>query len=258
MRLDRTILGDDVENVQQFLGRNMPELPEDAAQRLMKDYGLVEALALTITADRSTIGFYESCVEVCKHELLEEDSDEHEVRNISTMVANWLCNDLFALVKESATANRNGMDDDAADEEGDGGSLNHVISVEYSNVNAKRLGLLVSLILKETVSTTQAKKLLAVMYHDDLQSDPLAIAEAKGWKLISDPGALEALCRLVLTDGTNHKQLEQYKRGGKHVRKMIKFFKGKIMAESRGNAHPELMAAALDRVLEELAPGVEA
>ena len=96
------------------------------------------------------------------------------------------------------------------------------------------------------------------MYNEELETEPLAIAEANGWKLISDPVALKALCKNVLTHEKNRKQLEQYKQGGKHVRKMQKFFKGKIMAESKGNAHPELMANALQDVLEQLAPGVEA
>jgi len=43
---------------------------------------------------------------------------------------------------------------------------------------------------------------------------------------------------IVLNSG-NSKQFEQYKQGGKNVRKMTKIFTGKIMAESRGNVHPE-------------------
>ena len=257
VRLNSNILGNDVLDLQDFLDRNLPELPEAAIHRLVGHYGISEASALTITADRAAIGFYEKCVEICNNELGKGgNADDYDLTKISTTVSNWLCNDLFALIKESATRN---YDENGATRSDDvDRKLNHPVSVEYSNVDATRLGLLVSLILKETVSTTQAKKLLNVMYNEELETEPLAIAEANGWKLISDPVALKALCKNVLTHEKNRKQLEQYKQGGKHVRKMQKFFKGKIMAESKGNAHPELMANALQDVLEQLAPGVEA
>lgn len=237
VRLDESILGTDLGT---FLD-SMIELPEQATIRLVKEYSISEASALIITSDRTAISFYEDAVQVCIKEL--NDSGNQMDLKVSTTVSNWICNDLFALIKESAASNT-----DEADS---------FISVDNSTVSSTRLGQLVSLILKETVSTTQAKKLLNVMYKEDHEAAPLDIAEANGWKLISDPLILKALCKEVVTHEKNRKQFEQYQQGGKHVRKMQKFFKGKIMAESRGNAHPELMAIALDDILEELAPGVE-
>jgi aspartyl-tRNA(Asn)/glutamyl-tRNA(Gln) amidotransferase subunit B len=63
---------------------------------------------------------------------------------------------------------------------------------------------------------------------------------------------LVQLCKSVVRDPNNSKQLEQYKQGGKNLWKLEKFFVGKIMGQSNGNAHPEKMKEALKLVLEQL------
>ena len=60
------------------------------------------------------------------------------------------------------------------------------------------------------------------------------------------------LCKSVVFDPKNVSQLEQYKGGGKKIWKIEKFWVGKIMAASKGNAHPERMKEALACVLEKL------
>jgi aspartyl-tRNA(Asn)/glutamyl-tRNA(Gln) amidotransferase subunit B len=246
VKLNRNILGKD--SLQEFLEDNLPELPEEATNRLTNEYGIPEASALIITSDRPAILFFEDAIARCITEL--KEGNQISTDKVSISIANWLCNDVFALIKESA------MKKEGEDTETEG-FLNHPISVEHSNVDSTRLGSLVALILNKTVSTTQGKKLLGVMYNEDMNSLPLEIAEQNNWKLISDLNQLKTLCRDVIMDGKNAKQFEQYKQGGKNVRKMTKFFTGKIMAESRGNAQPEILGTALQIMLEELAPGVE-
>jgi aspartyl-tRNA(Asn)/glutamyl-tRNA(Gln) amidotransferase subunit B len=244
--------GNDLEN---FLADRLPELPEEAILRLMDRYGIAEDAAIVIASDRPAIAMYEEAVRVCINSLEAEKGDDGSKKKKAPIaVSNWLCNDLFALVKESATKKDTSKSEKNLD--GDD-ALVHPISMEYSNVNADRLGMLLSLVLNEVVSTTQGKKLLDAMYKEDLTSLPKEIADKRGWKLISDPDALKQLCRDMILDAANQKQLEQYKQGGKHVRKMKKFFVGKIMAASKGNAHPELLLNALDMTLDEIAPGVE-
>lgn len=260
--------------LEEFIENELPELPEQATMRLMEEYGLNEATALVITSDRPAIEMFEDAVKVCIDALNSSDAssshDDNEnqkekkndlIAKVPVVIGNWLCNDLFALVKESAlsrdlnsTKKNNGGSSDS-EEEDDG--LVHPISMEYSNVDARRLGLLLSLVVDGIVSTTQGKKLLEVMYKEELDTDPQTIADERGWKLISDMNELNRLCEETILDAKNEKQLNQYKQGGKHVRKMKKFFIGKIMASSKGNAHPELLKVALDVTLDEIAPGVE-
>lgn len=109
-----------------------------------------------------------------------------------------------------------------------------------------------ALMTEGTVSTTMGKKILAVMYTEDIGKSPRQIAEERNWKVITDLDALREICLEVIDE--HSPQLEQYKKGGKHVRKMKKFFLGKAMAHSRGNADPELLSDALEETLNKLAP----
>lgn len=214
----------------EFLEENLPELPEQATLRLMEEYGLSEDVALVITGDPPAVNMYEVAVDTARQALVDAVP-----KKLNETVANWLCNDLFALVKESAS-----VDEDA--------------SVQYSRVNGTQLGELVAIMSEGTVSTTMAKKILSVMYHEELDKSPRQIAEERNWKVITDFDALREICVQVIEKHPS--QLQQYKKGGKHVRKMTKFFLGKAMAHSRGNAQPELLNDALEETLERLAPGV--
>ncbi len=236
--------------LEQFLSDELPELPEEAINRLMDEFDILEAAALVIVSDKPAISFFEEAVRIC----IENLKSESAMKMVAVSVSNWLCNDLFALVKESALRKETSPSDhsEIGDEE-----HQHPISIQYSNVSAERLGILVSLVLNEIVSTKQAKKLLNVMYTEDLVSDPHTIANERGWKLISDRTELKELCRKSILDPKHQKQLDQYSQGGKNVQKMKKYFIGKIMAASQGNAHPELLQDALDETLEEISPDVK-
>ena len=214
----------------EFLEENLPELPELATQRLQEEYGLSEDISLVITGDPPAVAMYEVAVDTARQEL-----GDSAPKKLNETVANWLCNDLFALVKENAS-----VDEDA--------------SVEYSRINGIQLGELVALMTEGTVSTTMAKKILAVMYNEEIDKSPRQIADERNWKVITDMTKLREICLEAIEDSPS--QLEQYKKGGKHVRKMKKFFLGKAMAHSRGNAQPELLNDALEETLENLAPGV--
>lgn len=229
------ILNENVLNglsVNEFVSQSMPELPEATVKRLQSDYGLPEDVAIVITGDPSAIVLYEETVRVASSTL-------GESTRLAKTVSNWLCNDLFALGKEAAGEN--------ADE----------ASLEQSPVSGTQLGELVILMEEGTVSTAHGKRILAAMYKEDVGKRPIEISDERGWKVISDFSHLKELCRDVVMDSTNEAQLEMYKSGGNQVRKMTKFFIGKAMGASRGNAHPELLQDALDEVLEEVAPGVE-
>lgn len=242
----------DGETLATFLSDKLPELPEQAVIRLMDEYGLTESTALVITSDRPAIFFYEEAVKICIENL--DVKNDSVVKVVYVAISNWLCNDLLALVKESALSketNSLNQTDDTDD------ALNHPISIEYSNVNSHRLGMLVALVQNEVVSTKQAKKLLDIMYKEELLSEPRTIADERGLKLISDPNELKALCRNTILDPLHQKQLDQYNQGGKNIQKMRKFYIGKIMTASQGNAHPELLKDALNHALDEISPGVK-
>jgi len=256
--LDTTTL--DNMSLSEFLTRNMPESAEDATARLVEQYSLVESVAALIANDPPAIEFFEGAVSAARAELeadaisLQHDEvggssqvAEDDISVVSSLVANYLCNDLYALIKKSAVE---GLSSSSNDEDEKRAALLNSISVEQSTVNDKRLGSLIAMIVRGTITTSMAKKILTIMYNDDITTYPADIAMANGWEVISNMDILTQLCENVVYDPKNSKQLEQYKLGGKNTWKIEKFFVGKIMAQSEGNAHPEKMKKALACVLE--------
>eukprot|EP00984_Skeletonema_dohrnii_P028599 scaffold18653_cov142-Skeletonema_dohrnii-CCMP3373.AAC.1 len=239
---ETTLLGS--KSLEEFLERYMPESAEDATARLVEEYGLGESVAVLIASDPPAIVLFEDAVSVAKAELGQEDNGDDSV-DVSALVANFLCNDLYALIKKSAI-------EEAGDDEDKRATLLNSISVDRSTVDSQRLGLLIAMISNGTLTTSMAKKILTIMYKDDLTSSPGDIATSNGWEVISDMDVLVQLCTDVVHDPKNTKQLEQYKQGGKNTWKIEKFFVGKVMAQSNGNAHPEKMKEALASVLEKV------
>lgn len=255
--IDATTL--DNMSLSEFLMKNMPESAEDATARLAEQYCLSENVAALIANDPPAIEFFEGAVSAARAELeadaiiLQNDEvggsspvAEDDISVVSSLVANYLCNDLYALIKKSAVEGLSSSND----EDEKRAALLNSISVEQSIVNDKRLGSLIAMIMKGTITTSMAKKILTIMYNDDITSYPADIAMTNGWEVISNMDILTQLCENVVYDPKNSKQLEQYKLGGKNTWKIEKFFVGKIMAQSEGNAHPEKMKQALACVLE--------
>jgi aspartyl-tRNA(Asn)/glutamyl-tRNA(Gln) amidotransferase subunit B len=257
--------------IKAYVERFMPESIESARSRLVSDYGLTEDVVQVITSDPPAITMFEEAVTFARSELRSmNECDEDELhRALPTMVANWMCNDLFALVKKSAARGSTSSGGDGggrkATDIDDGinetSTLDHPISMEYSTVDSERLGALVAMVAKGALTSSMAKKVLTVMFDDDGEeggeesscrySHPDDIAKRHGWRVISDWDALVQLCEGAVLDPRNAAQLEQYKVGDERKRwKINKFYVGKVMAASNGNAHPERMKEALAFVLD--------
>lgn len=248
--------------VDDFIATHLPELPEDARQRLKQDYGLSDYMATVIVGDPPAIAFFDEAVEVALAELSTSSSQMDDVDNgagkqqklqVSEAVANLLCNELFALVREFETERLivEGSLDSSA-----GGTT----SVQYSKVTGNQLGQVVVLLIQEIISNTMAKQLLRVLYEEHDDDDEAAttaanevvavreIARNHGFELITDVKVIQEFCLQVLRE--HPEELNRYKLGGKYAIKMTKFFLGKAMAACQGNAHPERLNEVLRDVLE--------
>jgi aspartyl-tRNA(Asn)/glutamyl-tRNA(Gln) amidotransferase subunit B len=254
--LDGPTLGydDEVNSLEKYIRDIMPESLEEAAARLSKVYKLNDEVIRVITGDPLAIALLDESVDIAKNELsnLMRTDDEKlpigdKIDSIPTLTANWLCNDLFALVKRSALGGKDGTSGTNDDELSS--TLIHPISVEYSTVDGKRLGSLIAMLVHGSITTSMAKKILSIMYKDDMVSTPQEIAKVNKYQVISNTNALVELCESVVFHPKNASQLDQYKIGGKNVWKIEKYFVGKIMEQSGGNAHPEKMKEALSLIL---------
>jgi aspartyl-tRNA(Asn)/glutamyl-tRNA(Gln) amidotransferase subunit B len=232
-------------SLQDFLAHNLPELPAAAQERLKRDYSLDDYTASVIAGDPPAIRIYDDAVETARKQVPGHDSGTI----IPQTVANFLCNDLFSLIREDEERRRDAVGEVVQT------ALGKTASTAYSNVTGPQLGELISLLLQGTISTTMAKKLLVLLYIEEVGGVPSEVAKNHGLQLISDPFALQQLCRATIAEYPD--QVGQYRKGGKNVSKVKKFLVGKAMASSQGNAHPERLHEALDYVLEEVASGVQ-
>ncbi|MFO0644820.1 MAG: Asp-tRNA(Asn)/Glu-tRNA(Gln) amidotransferase subunit GatB [Polyangiales bacterium] len=94
-----------------------------------------------------------------------------------------------------------------------------------------------------TLSGKLAKDVYAQMANTRDTAD--AIIERNGWKVLTDPAAIEAACRAVLD--ANPKQLAAYRSG---KRGLAGYFKGEVMKSTGGRADPKLLDEVLSKLLE--------
>ena len=123
------------------------------------------------------------------------------------LVANWVLGDLTGALK------RDGLD------------------IESSNVDAPALAALLTRIHDHTISGKIAKQVFEAMWNGEGTADE--IIESKGLKQITDSSAIEAVVDKVIE--ANPGQVAEYKAGKD---KLIGYFVGQVMKETKGQANP--------------------
>ncbi len=112
------------------------------------------------------------------------------------------------------------------------GALNKAeLDFDQSPVSPGQLVGLLQRIADNTISGKIAKQVFEAMWNGEGDAD--AIIEAKGLKQITDSGAIEALVDEIIA--ANPDQVEQF-RAGKD--KVLGFFVGQVMKQSKGKANP--------------------
>ncbi len=112
------------------------------------------------------------------------------------------------------------------------GALNRAgVEIDKSPVTPELLGGMLKRVADKTLSGKLAKQVFEAMWNGEGQAD--AIIEARGLKQVTDATAIEALVDAVIA--ANPEQVAQY-RGGKH--KVLGFFVGQVMKDSKGKANP--------------------
>ena len=127
------------------------------------------------------------------------------------------------------------------------GQLNRAeLAIEQSPVSASALGELLARILDSSISGKIAKQVFEAMWQGEGSADE--VIEAKGFKQVSDSGALEAMVEEIIA--ANTAQVEQYLAADDGKRKkLIGFFVGQIMKLSKGQANPKIVNEILARKL---------
>jgi len=136
----------------------------------------------------------------------------------AALLANWILGDL------TGALNKAGLD------------------INDSPITATALVQLVARITDETISGKIAKEVFEAMWQGEGSTDD--IIETRGLRQITDSGAIETLIDEVIA--ANPEQVEQF-RAGKE--KVLGFFVGQVMKESRGKANPGQVNALLRKKL---------
>ena len=105
------------------------------------------------------------------------------------------------------------------------------MSFADSPIAPAQLAGLIARIADNTISGKIAKEVFEAMWNGEGDAD--AIIESRGLKQITDTGAIEAMIDEVIA--ANPGQVEQF-RAGKE--KVLGFFVGQIMKQSKGKANP--------------------
>jgi aspartyl-tRNA(Asn)/glutamyl-tRNA(Gln) amidotransferase subunit B len=136
----------------------MPELPRQMAERLVRDYGLPEYDATTLTQSPTMAGYFESAAKACGQPKL---------------VSNWIMGE----VSRRLNAEEREMAD--------------------VPVSAEQLAALIGRIADGTVSNNAAKQVMDALWNGDGSTVDVVI-EAKGLKQMNDSGALEKIIDEVM------------------------------------------------------------
>jgi aspartyl-tRNA(Asn)/glutamyl-tRNA(Gln) amidotransferase subunit B len=173
----------------------LPELPDARRARLEQEYGLSDYDAGIITSSRAMAEYFDAVVATGADPKL---------------AANWIMGDL------AKNLNEDGID------------------IKQSPVSAERLGKMIGLIMKDTISGKIAKKVFKEMWTNP--DDPEKIVKDKGLVQITDTGAIEAAVDAAIA--ANPKAVAEYK-GGK--KKAIGALVGQVMKATRGKANPQMV-----------------
>jgi len=183
--------------------RSMPELPEAKRRRFVRDYSIPEYDAGVLTTSKELADYYEAAVRVHKD---------------PKVVSNWVMVELLGRL------NRDGRD------------------ITQSPIPPERLGAMLGLLAKGTISGKMAKDFFDEMYATG--ADPADILKKRGGQL-SDPAEVEKIIREVLA--ANPAAVSEY-RGGKEG--AFNFLIGQVMKATRGKANPQLVNGLLKKALQ--------
>ena len=112
------------------------------------------------------------------------------------------------------------------------------MTADMLSINGKALGQLIKLVADDKVSRGNAKRILAVMFDEDIV--PLEYAEKNGFIVSNDTGMIENVIKAVIA--ADPKSVADFK-SGKEKALMALF--GKCMKELKGNCNPQVLRELL-------------
>lgn len=178
---------------------SIPEFPEIKKARYIDEIGLSEYDAEQISASRALCDVFDAAYAEC---------------GMAKETANWIITDCMNILnKKQETA-------------------------DMLNINGKSLGQLIKLVSEDKVSRGNAKRILAVMFNEEII--PEEYAKENGFIVSNDTGAIEAIVKNVID--ADPKSVADFKKGKE---KALMALFGKCMKELKGNCNPQILREIL-------------
>ena len=183
--------------------RFLPELPEAKRDRFVRAYGIPEYDAGVLTVSRELADYYEAVV---------------KAHSDPKMVSNWVMVELLGRL------NKDGKD------------------ITESPIPPERLGAMLGLLAKGTISGKMAKEFFEEMYATG--ADPDDILKKKGGQ-ITDASEIEKIIADILAKNPN--AVAEYRSGKEGP---FNFLVGQVMKATRGKANPQVVNELLKKALQ--------
>ena len=184
---------------------SLPEFPEVKKQRYISEFGLGEYDADILVQSRALCDCFENAYSVC---------------GLAKEAANWIISNCMNLLNRKQ------------------------LTADMLSINGYALGSLIKLVADGKVGHANAKKILEVMFDEDI--DPAKYAEENGYVVSNDTGKINDVVRAVVA--ADPKSVSDYK-SGKEKALMALF--GKCMKELKGNCDPQLLRELLIKNISE-------
>ncbi len=192
----------------------LPELPDAKEQFYRQEWGLRQADARTLSAEKLVADYFEAAVAAYGRQ------DDRPQR-----IANWISGELFRLLYA----------------DGQGQDLRQIADVQ---VQPQQLAALLHLVDAKTITLNSGKKVLELMYRSG--DDPQAIVEREELAMVSDTSIIDEAVQAAFN--ANQDELTRYRNGEK---KLFGFFMGQVMRATKGKADPQAARQHLQEMLDD-------
>jgi len=173
----------------------LPEFPEARKERFISQYEIPEYDAGVLTVEREIADYFEETV---------------KISGDAKIASNWVMGEVLRTLKDQ------------------------LIDIDDFKVSPERLGQLLVLIGKGTISNSMGKSVFEKMLDSD--DTPESIVEKEGLAQVSDTSAIEKVIDDILVQNTA--QVEKYKSGKTNV---FGYFVGQTMKQMKGKANPKIV-----------------
>ncbi|PIP24927.1 MAG: Asp-tRNA(Asn)/Glu-tRNA(Gln) amidotransferase GatCAB subunit B, partial [Candidatus Nealsonbacteria bacterium CG23_combo_of_CG06-09_8_20_14_all_36_12] len=191
----------------------IPELPQQRRERLMREYQLDEKSIEIFVFNKDLGEFFEKVVSELEPHLPQE-----KLLKLIKLATNYIITDLQGLLQKAS------------------------ITDEDFLITPENFAEFITLIDEGKISSKGAKMVLEEMFKKG--GDPSQIIEEKGLIQVTDEVEIEKVVKEIISK--NQKAVEDYKKGKETA---LQFLIGQVMAKTQGKANPEIVRENLIKIL---------